>query len=1303
LSLQERVRLLRVIINNLGLKEIPAGIVSRRMSILRAFDENEQAFSSEQIIDLLKTFLNDDKIEKITASMILSIINDNQDLWEEALKKPDDLEEPEETDEGVSGLFGEVIERNRYIFTKIQEKSAFLEYLLKNLTLLEPIPYPVFEKETLLYLEPHVNLDNNSLLDEALRRYIQIVYKDDPEIGHRLIFEEIRLNGQLYEKLGLILDYPTILARGGVQRLMESMDLASSLGAGVFEYRRIISVANKIAGVRFTEEELIDFFKTYIEGSLESILLNPPEGKSYFKRVKATQDYKFEINLRHVGPKISTKHKELTSIFNNLMDILMRIKIVEWGQNIPLGEEKTILDLLFEIQRDLLNIIPQSSENLVDLLPLDEMFVKTDQNIIKLVVEHYSKQHAYSYLLRLRKGGIRNIIFNSFRNLGGSTEVFGKQLLDIRNYYQVIYPDSWQERLYYKFILNTASKGLSSSPKKTVRERLNLLVYPEESRLSAVSSKKIPSDEIFDAIRNQIPFLIPYFSTSDEAQDYFNQIFALVKIVLNRVWIQKILRVGFELYIETPVQRVWTKEMIDLSRELIRYYQTLIAIKQKQSKINELVFDSLTEALEGVPSLNKDLIVQETLTLFTQLPERPVLLDSVSVDAYLDHVFACAKTIINNILGRQVEKEVERKTFDQEMDERIASLENKVNDWFIKGYQYYDGIISEPMSLENTSDPTEILNKAIYGGIFFLIEESMKGLMLTDPQKTNKARFFKELFFKQVSAIRDAFSHLYHTYNVNIIINFVLEQIKIFDTAFQLRGLLIDLEADNRFIKALSTEVTRSDDDQRVSQALIFEPGIRSIIARELVIHWIRKWANSVLNLVESCLNDYLKEVIEEERDEAEQEAIKLLFDSTGRNDICNFIAPVLVGNTLKVLSFENCQLSDEFLQSKYTHEVFPEAVQCDAQLTMYFLSNLLLKDLTRKRKLNRGLDFIYYKGNEIQSCRRTLLGTGGETSSLSDVVKKATGLSLSGLTLETVVFRFGRIELFSAASYCENPFEGSQLTGLALELISKENIPLSMLHPLAKNASETIAGLFERNPENISEPDALFNIVVRQLLDEANLVLLKDSGTIKDRKLSIESDMTHVVRLKDISRVMLRPTAAYEIKIIKSDENSDLLIPEEVSYYGEKLINFNRFVHLIVPFFEPGAIIKNRLLTETQFLKNLEITDKRGLEEAAAFPSLAVFDDNGKYQVIIGILGDNGSKKFILTTEDESSNMGLITIQYLLRTRDFEELTKDFGLWPLNKLNQSFPLNQVRVIREKKGKKILDIDFINNIGLGAI
>ena len=919
LNHQDKIRMLRIIISNLGLTEIPSGIVSRRLSIGKAFEENIQSFASDQTLNLFRKALNDEKVQSVSASMVLEIINKNQDYWDEAFKEIDTIEEPEDIEEESPEIYKEILTRNKYIPKKIEEKTAFLEYLLKNLISVDPIPYPVFEKEALLYLEPYTNLDDRTLIDEAIRRYIQIVYKDDPQIGYRLLFEEFQLNKNVYERLGLVIQDPTIATTGRVQRIMESMDLAARVAAGTLECRRIISLANKIAGVRFTEEEICEFFKSYLDGSLDSIITNPPEGISYVRKVGKTQDYRFDVHLKHFGQTSILKPKELSKMISEFMNVLTRIKIIGWSKNVSVGEETTILDILLEIQRDVLKIIPLSSENSSNLLSLEEMFQETDWNVIELVIDHFSKQQTFSYLLRLRKGGIRNIIFDSFKNLGGSTKAFGNQLLDIRNYYQVIFPDSWDKRFYYDFILSTASKGLSSSPKKTVRERLNLLVYPDRSKSSMISSKKIPSDEIYETLKSRIPSLIPNFNTPDEAQKFFNKIFSLVKIVLNRAWINNILRVGFELYIETPVQQVWNKEMIDLSRELIRYYQTVIAINQHQSKINELIFDSLTEALEGVPSVNESLLIQETLTLFVKLPEKPVLLDSIAVDDYLDHAFSCAKTIINKVLGRKVDQEIERKTFDQEMDERITSLENKVNDWFIKGYHFYEEIISEPMSLEHTSDPNEILNKTIYGGIFFLIEESMKGLLLTDQQKIVKAIFLKELYSRQANAIRNSFSQFYPTYNTNIIINFILEQIEIMNTSFQLREILVDLEGDNRLNKALGTESKNYDDKFKEKIALIFEPGVRSMIARELVSYWIKKWANSVINLVESCLDEYLSEIVEEEKEDAEQEAISLLFNSTGRNDICNFIAPLLVGNTLKVLSFESCQFSNEFFNETYT------------------------------------------------------------------------------------------------------------------------------------------------------------------------------------------------------------------------------------------------------------------------------------------------------------------------------------------------------------------------------------------------
>ncbi len=113
------------------------------------------------------------------------------------------------------------------------------------------------------------------------------------------------------------------------------MDLASRVGAGAFECRRIISLANKIAGIRFTEEEIFEFFKSYLDGSLDSIITNPPEGISYFRRVHKTQDYKFDVNLKHLGPTAVIKPKELFQLISEFMNILTRILFGMYDDGVP--------------------------------------------------------------------------------------------------------------------------------------------------------------------------------------------------------------------------------------------------------------------------------------------------------------------------------------------------------------------------------------------------------------------------------------------------------------------------------------------------------------------------------------------------------------------------------------------------------------------------------------------------------------------------------------------------------------------------------------------------------------------------------------------------------------------------------------------------------------------------------------------------------------------------------------------------------------------------------------------------------
>jgi hypothetical protein len=108
--------------------------------------------------------------------------------------------------------------------------------------------------------------------------------------------------------------------------------------------------------------------------------------------------------------------------------------------------------------------------------------------------------------------------------------------------------------------------------------------------------------------------------------------------------------------------------------------------------------------------------------------------------------------------------------------------------------------------------------------------------------------------------------------------------------------------------------------------------------------------------------------------------------------------------------------------------------------------------------------------------------------------------------------------------------------------------------------------------------------------------------------------------------------------------------------------------------------------------------------EKIQVFPSLIIFDDNERYKVAFGTFSSQENTLYIIVAEEnEESKMGLRTIQYLLKTRDFEELSEDLGLVPLSKLNQSLPLNRISVLKEKRGEFVINFELIKNISLGAI
>ena len=220
-------------------------------------------------------------------------------------------------------------------------------------------------------------------------------------------------------------------------------------------------------------------------------------------------------------------------------------------------------------------------------------------------------------------------------------------------------------------------------------------------------------------------------------------------------------------------------------------------------------------------------------------------------------------------------------------------------------------------------------------------------------------------------------------------------------------------------------------------------------------------------------------------------------------------------------------------------------------------------------------------------------------------------------------------------------------------------------------------------------------------LLGEAELILLRDVGTLKEQfqeKSSQES-----IEYRDISRTTLKVTTAYLLHFDDvENESMDNFLPKEVEFWGESLLSFNLFTRLLIPFFEPGKIIKEKLCSDKVLMNQLGIPKHENLEGEMIYPSLIIFDEKGSFKVVFAYRYSS-VLKILIAEESGTSKMGVRTIQYLLKTSEFEDLVADFGLFPLPELNRSLPLNRIRVLIEKDGQWSLDHRLIKNISLGAI
>ncbi|MFW9779508.1 MAG: hypothetical protein ACFFE8_11690 [Candidatus Heimdallarchaeota archaeon] len=679
---EDKIRLLRTILDNLRLSEIPSSMVQRRVIVKTKFDEKTSAFHNPAFIKLYATVLGKGKsfsADSLTSTSIFTFINDNQDLWEAAYQYTAKRATIHDSSvEVVPEEYRATIERNTYE-PSVPEEYPFLDSLLDALKtpVSDVIPYPDYEKRILVRLEGVTVMDKKEWIDEGLKAYANVVYGEDAEASHRMFLEDITKHANILEGIGFSFKRPTFMDRGEgkITLMIDAAHAGAQLSRGGLELQRLIRIANKIGSVNFAEEELLEFFSSYLFGELDSILLNPPKGYSYLRDIEqlASLDYTFDVDFSRLGLEVECKPKGLEKLGKKLLNILRRVKFVEWTRNVPLGEEPTLIDLIREIQR---NVLKEGTGDEGPLITLEGIFHHSTINVIKASVDYFARRLAYRYLIGIHKGGIERPLRNAFRNLGSAPRGLGNQINAVMKYYKAYYESSkWKLRLWDDFILDLAAKGLVSAEKLTVRERVKLIVqddprysmhYKSTPGQLQLTTEKIQAGLLQEVLRRKVPYISPKFGSSDMAENYLIRAFGNVKLSLNKVWIKKILRAGFQVYIETPVTKVWQDELEDLAREMIRYIQNLSTVGRKSVEMNDLVVEALRDALGALYYVDNEIRDRETNTLHQSLPERPTIVDSESVEAYLDTAFQHSKAIINTVLQRQVDREVEHVTFDEE-------------------------------------------------------------------------------------------------------------------------------------------------------------------------------------------------------------------------------------------------------------------------------------------------------------------------------------------------------------------------------------------------------------------------------------------------------------------------------------------------------------------------------------------------------------------------------------------------------------------------------------------------------------
>ena len=219
--MEEKIKLIRSILDKLHLSQIPPSMVKRRFTIFNAFSVYQKEFEKPEFKTFFWQIIGKERGKvastlsegKITPYLILSLINDNLDLVDKALQLETLAIATDFNEKEIPEEFKPVIKRNDYSIHE-PNQSSFLDSVLNKMIVREEIPYPKFERSILLHLEGKESLSETELIEDAVRAVGWIVYGEDATMAYRLIFEEYFKNEEEYNRLGIGYKYPVITGRG---------------------------------------------------------------------------------------------------------------------------------------------------------------------------------------------------------------------------------------------------------------------------------------------------------------------------------------------------------------------------------------------------------------------------------------------------------------------------------------------------------------------------------------------------------------------------------------------------------------------------------------------------------------------------------------------------------------------------------------------------------------------------------------------------------------------------------------------------------------------------------------------------------------------------------------------------------------------------------------------------------------------------------------------------------------------------------------------------------------------------------